>query len=380
MIAAGRAKLGDLVIAHYGCALREADRHASGNVPVYGSNGEVGRHNAALADFPTIVIGRKGSVGAVTYAPQGGWPIDTTYYLEITAKEQVDLRYLYWALSSSGLDRRAITTSIPGLSRDDLYRTPIQLPSPAQQRRTAAILDKVDAIRRKRTESLHLLDEFLRSAFLEMFGDCVRNQRQWSKVSLGDLLPDRHLIVDGPFGSSLKPDCYVAAGVRVIRNYNIRDDAFDDSSFKFITPEKFSEVARSEVRPADVLISTKGTLGNVCLMPDLPGASVLSATGTVRLRLPREAPLRREFLVSQMVTPAFKGHLKRFEAGTNQKYLNLAGIRRLEVIVPPLEQQDRWCAFRLRAMELKRHQVAAVNASHGLLQSLVHHVFDEGVP
>ena len=163
-------KLGDLVVAHYGSALKEADRRSSGRVPVFGSNGEVGRHDVALVDSPTIVIGRKGSVGAVTYAPHGGWPIDTTYYLEILHHDRVDLRYLFWALSRSGLDRRAITTSIPGLNRDELYRTRIRLPTIPEQRRIAAMLDKTDEIQRKRRESLRLLDDLLRSAYEDIAG------------------------------------------------------------------------------------------------------------------------------------------------------------------------------------------------------------------
>ena len=63
----------------------------------------------------------------------------------------------------------------------------IPLPPLPEQRRIAAILDKADAIRRKRQESLALLDALLRSTFLVMFGDPVRNERGWEVVRLGEV-------------------------------------------------------------------------------------------------------------------------------------------------------------------------------------------------
>ena len=106
------------------------------------------------------------------------------FYTEFLKPGQVDLRYFYYALKSSRLERLTITTSIPGINRDDLYSIKIPLLPPSQQRRIAAILDKADAIRRKRQEALALTDEFLRSAFLDMFGDPVTNPKGWKDVPL----------------------------------------------------------------------------------------------------------------------------------------------------------------------------------------------------
>jgi len=63
----------------------------------------------------------------------------------------------------------------------------VPLPPPAEQRRIADILDKADAIRRKRKEAIALTEELLRSAFLEMFGDPVTNPKGWSLQPLRQL-------------------------------------------------------------------------------------------------------------------------------------------------------------------------------------------------
>jgi type I restriction enzyme S subunit len=68
------------------------------------------------------------------------------------------------------------------------WKQQIPLPPLAEQKRIAAILDKADAIRRKLQQSLRLCDEFLRSVFLDMFGDPVTNPKGWPFVQIGDLL------------------------------------------------------------------------------------------------------------------------------------------------------------------------------------------------
>src|SRR5262249_6036857 len=149
-------------------------------------------------------------------------------------------------------------------------------------------------------EANALIEELLRSAFLEMFGDPVTNRKGWPNETIAELCSRGATLVDGPFGSSLKPEHYVNSGVKVVRNWNIYDDRFDGSEFKYVTPAKFEEIRRSEVLPGDVLITTKGTVGDVCVTPDLGGPAVLSASGTVRLRVPPDATYLPEFIVAQM--------------------------------------------------------------------------------
>jgi type I restriction enzyme S subunit len=70
---------------------------------------------------------------------------------------------------------------------DFLKKYKIPLPPLTEQKRIAAILDKADAVRKKRQKSIRLLDEFLQSVFLEMFGDPVKNEKGWEAKSLEEL-------------------------------------------------------------------------------------------------------------------------------------------------------------------------------------------------
>ena len=77
-----RGTLGKLLPIKYGKSLPGKLRDTTGDHPVFGSSGQVGTHSAALTAGPTLIIGRKGNVGAIHYSGEACWPIDTVYYVE----------------------------------------------------------------------------------------------------------------------------------------------------------------------------------------------------------------------------------------------------------------------------------------------------------
>ena len=110
--------LGDLLELLYGKALR-ADERQGGNIPVYGSNGQIGWHDRKLVDGPGIVVGRKGNPGVVTWSQRDFFPIDTTFY--VIPKDGVSLRFLFYALRNQRLESIAADSAVPGLNRNMAY-------------------------------------------------------------------------------------------------------------------------------------------------------------------------------------------------------------------------------------------------------------------
>ncbi|TOP00827.1 restriction endonuclease subunit S, partial [Vibrio parahaemolyticus] len=109
----------------------------------------------------------------------------------IRANEKVHIDYLKHYLGSF-LCQREIQAyengaAQPNLSATDLKNFEIPLPPLAEQKRIAAILDKADAIRQKRKQAIELADEFLRSVFLDMFGDPVTNPKGWEVEKFGNV-------------------------------------------------------------------------------------------------------------------------------------------------------------------------------------------------
>lgn len=177
--------LGDICTFNYGKSLPAGSRSGDG-YPVYGSNGEVGQHEAALTKGPTIVVGRKGSFGEIHFSDEPCWPIDTTYFIDEDSTT-ADLRWLMYRLRTLGLTRLNRAAAIPGLNRNDAYRQRFLFPPLEEQRRTAAILDHADALRGGRTTSLALVGSLEESIFLELFGDGSKWASDSRSMSLGEM-------------------------------------------------------------------------------------------------------------------------------------------------------------------------------------------------
>ena len=140
----------DLFALRYGRALVEPARRP-GTVPVYGTNGRTGSHDAALFEGPGVVIGRKG-VGhlGVEWVKTDFWVIDTAYSLAI--RSDVDLRYAYYLIQHVGLDHLKNGTSNPSLTRDAFGAQLFPIPPRRAQSAIVTVLgtidDKIDSNRR----------------------------------------------------------------------------------------------------------------------------------------------------------------------------------------------------------------------------------------
>lgn len=99
------------------------------------------------------------------------------------------LFYLIWSKRFRGFGEAAMSGAAgqKRVGTDYIKNFEIPLPPLTEQKRIAAILDKADAIRRKRQQSIQFADEFLRATFLDMFGDPVSNPKGWERKSLGEI-------------------------------------------------------------------------------------------------------------------------------------------------------------------------------------------------
>ena len=134
--------VGDFCPFSYGKALPERDRKY-GIFPVISSAGFVGVHNNHLVNKPGVVIGRKGTVGNVTYSENPFWAIDTAFYVA-DEPEIRDIRFVYFMLKTLGLNQMNSDSAVPGLNRDNAHALPIVIPPIQIQREIADHLQMLD--------------------------------------------------------------------------------------------------------------------------------------------------------------------------------------------------------------------------------------------
>ena len=120
--------LRDLLDLAYGNALKADSRRHDGNVPVYGSNGQVGWHDRALVQGPGIVVGRKGNPGIVTWVATDFFPIDTTFYV-VPKGNNYNWHFLFFALTGQDLPAIAADSAVPGLNRNLAYMNKQVIPA-----------------------------------------------------------------------------------------------------------------------------------------------------------------------------------------------------------------------------------------------------------
>lgn len=203
----------------------------------------------------------------------------------------VESRYLLYQmlfLHKSGRTKKYQnkTTGIHNLNLDKYLQEKIPLPPLPDQLHIADLLSKAESLIALRKESIRLLDEYLKSTFLEMFGDPVRNERGFEIKNLVQYyINSKEGTKCGPFGSALKKNEFTESGIPVWTMDNIlKEGIFDEKHCLWISRRKFDELKKYNAQNGDILISRAGTVGKMCIVKTQFTFSVISSN-LIRLRL-----------------------------------------------------------------------------------------------
>ena len=115
----------------------------NGNIPIFGTGGLMGFASESLYDKPSVLIGRKGTIGKVKYVEQPFWTVDTLFYT-IVNTDIVIPKYLYYLMSLIDLDIYNEGTTIPSLRTETLNRLEFDIPSLEEQRKILSYINPID--------------------------------------------------------------------------------------------------------------------------------------------------------------------------------------------------------------------------------------------
>lgn len=153
----------------YGKSLPARKRNESGGIPVYGSGGLGGYHDEPMVNDAGIIIGRKGTVGSITYSSHPFWPIDTVFY--VTNDSHRDLKFTYYLLKTLGLEHMNADSAVPGLNRDAAHGVVFRAPPLPEQKAIAHILgtldDKIELNRRMNATLEGMAQALFKSWFVD---------------------------------------------------------------------------------------------------------------------------------------------------------------------------------------------------------------------
>lgn len=281
--------------------------------------------------------------------------------------KSIDHEYLYYCLRSirSKLINKGIGGGQPNISATILKNTKIPFPFFEDQIRIATILSKADELIRQRQESIALLDEFLKSTFLEMFGDFGK-----STTSKKELLGNNISFLTS--GSRGWAKYYSTSGVKFLRIQNIGGGTIRTDNLIYVNPPKSAESKRIIVEEGDLIISITADLGRASVVPKNFGEAYISQ----HLALIR---------LNKNVNPIYAAYFYNMPYGNNsiQKKnrsavkagLNFNDVKSFPIIIPDLKKQNEFAQIVEKTEALKKQYQASLEELEQLFGSLSQRVF-----
>ncbi|MFF5281462.1 restriction endonuclease subunit S [Streptomyces sp. NPDC013171] len=262
----------------------------------------------------------------------------STEFHVIRPRANVDARYLLRYLRQEWIraEGELRMTGSGGQRRvPEAYLADLKVPAPpvAEQKRIATLLDHVDALRAKRSQAIELLDDLVRSTFLDMFGDPALNPKEWPLGVVGDILKS------ATYGTSEKAS--LAGDVPVLRMGNITPTGeIDMTDLKYLKVEQVSE--KCMVHPGDVLFNRTNSadlVGKSAIYRR--GESVAYAGYLVRLRV--DAQNDPEYLAAYLNSAYAKAWFRaKCKSIVGMANINAKEVQSMRIALPPLVLQVKF--------------------------------------
>ena len=362
--------LGEVATLQRGFDLPVHER-TPGKIPVFAANGLVGTHNVAKVKGPGVVTGRSGTLGEVHYVKNDFWALNTALWVKDFHGN--DPKWVARLLKWMRLETHTRGTGVPTLNRNLVHVVPVIVPPIAQQRRIAAILDRADAVRRKRKEAIALTEALLRSAFLEMFGDPIRNLKNWKVMPMHEVIQK----IEAGWSANGE-DCRRKEDEwGVLKISAVTSGYFQPGENKAVENPSFKKLPIIPQR-GDLLFSRANTR-------ELVAATCLVENNCERLFLPDKLwriktypkTANVEYLRFLLADPEYRSLLSAKATGTSGSMLNVSQAKLLEMAapIPDFSIQERFAEILWQTFKLRKQHELACEESNSAFNSLLQRAF-----
>ncbi|MFH2059829.1 MAG: restriction endonuclease subunit S [Pseudomonadota bacterium] len=301
--------------------------------------------NKYAFDSEAILIAGNGDLNVKYYKGKFN-AYQRTYVLKKKQSINLNMKYLYYFMKIyiEHLRKGAIGGIIKYIKLAHLTEAKIPLPSPDDQTRIATLLFKVESLMAKRKKSITDLDELLKSTFLEMFGDPVRNERGWDKVELGNLLKN----IDSGWSPKCEPHEARNGEWGVLKLGAVTYCSYDEKENKALI-QGTSPKKNIEVRAGDNLFSRKNTyeLVAACAYVFKTKPQLMLSDLIFRLVLEKEAEIHPIFLWKLLTNYSQRKKIQSLAGGAAGSMPNISKtkLKTAKIVLPPLNIQNQFAAI-----------------------------------
>ena len=295
-----------------------------------------------------------------------------TYIIESNDKKILSVPYLYCFLDKyiETLRTQAIGGVIKYIKLSNLTEAQIPLISLEEQINIVNKLERVNTLLSDTKKQLEKLDELVKSRFIEMFGDPVSNPMNWNKLQLQGVVADDCTISYGivQTGDELE------TGVPVFRPIDIVKTIPKLEELKKTTKEISDKYKRTILKGREMLITVRANIADTCIIgEEFAGCNV--GRGIVPIRT-KEDIIILEFLKHQIDSKGLNDTIKEHAKGIALVQLNMEDLRKIELIIPPLEYQKEFVSFANQTDKLKFEIKDAIEKLETLKKALMQKYFE----
>ncbi len=256
------------------------------------------------------------------------------------------------------------------ITKSNFDNIPILLPDINEQDRIARILDKAEEIRTKKKLANEKLDEFLKSTFIDMFGDPVTNPYEYKITNIGEAC---YFVKDGPH----KSPTYVQEGVPFISVNNIISGKWDFSKVKYISKEDhYMFKKRCHAVKGDILYTKGGTTGFAKLV-DID----IEFSNWVHLAVLKfdNNILNGKFFEYMLNSKYCYAQSQRRTRGIANRDLVLGEMKKIAFYLPPIEEQKNFERIALKVEAQKEKNQKVIEQMDNLFNSLMQQTFNSSL-
>lgn len=294
-----------------------------------------------------------GKTAMVNILEPGEVGFGSTEFIVFRAKEgYTDPNFVYYLVKSSFVRDPAIKSMVGSSGRQRVQTDVVQnlivpFPSLLEQRKIASILKSLDDKIALNTAINDNLAELCKTEFMRTFAthpEYRDEQSDWFSHPLGKSLSR---VAMGPFGSNIKTDCFVDHGVPVLNGDNISGYLLSERSFRYVEEEKASQLKNSIAVSGDIVITHRGTLGQVALVPDKTKFDRYVISQSQFLLTCDQCTLLPEYILFYFHTDAGRRKLLANDNTTGVPSIAkpTSYIKALHIPIPPIELQQNWAVL-----------------------------------
>ena len=291
----------------------------------------------------TVIMSFKLSIGKTAITSEDMYTNEAIMAFIDNGKFAIDTDYLYHLCCgtnwTAGTNKAVMGLT---LNKATLLEKEIPLPDINEQHEIATKLDKIDAIIAERQQQLELIDQAVKSRFIELFGDPVSNSMGLPTEPMTTICA----IIDGDRGKNYpKQDEFSDTGYCLFLNAkNVTATGFSFENRMFITKEKDDALHNGKLERGDVVLTTRGTLGNLAFYDDsVPFENVRINSGMVILRM-KKSVMTEVFFMEQfkLQLHSIKGKIA---SGSAQPQLPISTMNKIRILLAPMALQEQFAAF-----------------------------------